>query len=242
MADSRSIGHVEAVFRYPVKSMAGEPRAAADVGWYGIDGDRRFALRRVDERGGMPWLTASKLPALLRYTPLPRGDREPVTHVRAPDGRELAVDGDELVAEIARLHGRPVDMIRLRHGVFDEGALSLITAATVDAIGAASGRSLGVRQFRPNIVIRTERPHAFEEDEWVGATLVFGEEDSGLAVSITHRDERCAILNLDPDTARSDPEVLKAAVRLNDNHAGVYGSVTRCGPLVVGQRVAAVPR
>ena len=51
------IGHVEAIFRYPVKSMAGEPLAAAKLGWHGLDGDRRLAFRRIDDRSGLPWLT-----------------------------------------------------------------------------------------------------------------------------------------------------------------------------------------
>jgi hypothetical protein len=34
------------------------------VDWYGVDGDRRLALRRLGERVGMPWLTASRLPEL----------------------------------------------------------------------------------------------------------------------------------------------------------------------------------
>ncbi len=42
------IGHVEAIFRYPVKSMGGERLEAAKLGWHGLDGDRRLDfLRRV---------------------------------------------------------------------------------------------------------------------------------------------------------------------------------------------------
>ncbi|HME31523.1 MAG TPA: MOSC N-terminal beta barrel domain-containing protein, partial [Terriglobales bacterium] len=61
------IGSVEAIFGYPVKSMAGERLEAAELGWYGIEGDRRLAFRRVDDRSGMPWLTASKLPELVLF-------------------------------------------------------------------------------------------------------------------------------------------------------------------------------
>ena len=63
------IGQVEAVFRYPVKSMAGERIESVNLGWYGLDGDRRLAFRRMDDRSGMPWLTASKLPDLLLFAP-----------------------------------------------------------------------------------------------------------------------------------------------------------------------------
>jgi hypothetical protein len=86
------IGQVEAIFRYPVKSMAGEQLEAANLGWHGLDGDRRLALRRMENRSGMPWLTASKLPragwrkaACLRRG-VGRGGRTPVRGFRANFG------------------------------------------------------------------------------------------------------------------------------------------------------------
>ena len=52
------IGHVAEIFRYPVKSMGGERLDAADLGWHGLDGDRRLAFRRMDinndDRNGFP--------------------------------------------------------------------------------------------------------------------------------------------------------------------------------------------
>src|SRR5689334_13275551 len=115
------IGYVQALFRYPVKSMAGERLQAASLGWYGIEGDRRLALRRLDDRSGMPWLTASKLPELLRFTPHGReeGARESLlTHVRTPGGEDMLLFGDDLANEIGRRCGSPVQMMHLRHGIF----------------------------------------------------------------------------------------------------------------------------
>jgi uncharacterized protein len=63
------IGQVETIFRYPVKSMGGEQLEAASLGWHGIDGDRRLAFRRIADSSGMPWLTASKLPEMVLFTP-----------------------------------------------------------------------------------------------------------------------------------------------------------------------------
>ena len=48
------IGQVEAIYRYPVKSMRGERLEAATLGWSGIEGDRRLAFRRVEDRSGNP--------------------------------------------------------------------------------------------------------------------------------------------------------------------------------------------
>jgi len=55
------IGHVEAIFRYSVKSMGGEQLEVANLGWHGIDGDRRLAFRRIEDRSGtaMGWTMAS---------------------------------------------------------------------------------------------------------------------------------------------------------------------------------------
>jgi uncharacterized protein YcbX len=102
------IGHLEAIFRYPVKSMAGERLQAVDLGWHGVAGDRRLAFRRLEDRGGFPWLTAGKLAELMLFVPVRDGDggeEEPPTLVRTPDGREMHVFGDELAAEIGRRHG-----------------------------------------------------------------------------------------------------------------------------------------
>jgi hypothetical protein len=77
----------------------------------------------------------------------------------------------------------------------------------------------------------------FQEDEWLGGVLSFGEGDDAPAITVTMRDERCSMVNLDPDSASSAPEVLKAVVRANQNTAGIYGAVTRIGRLAVGQTI-----
>lgn len=235
------VGRIEAIFRYPVKSMRGEPLEAAALGWHGLDGDRRFALRRLEERGGFPWLTASKLPDLVRFTPRRReggqGEALP-THVLTPEGEELPLSGEALAAEIGRRYGAPVQMMQLNHGIFDDASISVITSDTAGEVCRLAGKIADVRRFRPNVVIRSTRGVPFEEDGWVGGVLTFGEADDAPAVAVTMRDVRCAMVNVDPDGGGLDPEVLKAVVRANQNNAGIYGTVTRVGRLAVGQTVA----
>jgi hypothetical protein len=234
------IGHVEALFRYPVKSMGGERLEVASLGWHGLDGDRRLALRRMDDRSGFPWLSASELPDLVLFAPHRRDDGaqgDLPTHVRTPDGEEMPVFGEGLAAEVGRRHGAPVQMMQLKHGIFDEASISVIASDTIREIGRLAGRSLDVRRFRPNVVVRLLRPTPFQEDEWVGGVLSFGEGDDAPAIAVTMRDERCSMVNIDPDSARSAPEVMKAVVRANQNTAGIYGAVTRIGRLAVGQTV-----
>src|SRR5229473_5390529 len=251
------IGRVEAIFRYPVKSMAGERLEAAELGWHGLEGDRRLAFRRINNSSGFPWLSASQLPDLLRFTPLRRagdagedaahrggdvrenapGDLHLPTHIRTPDGEDLPVFGEALAAEVGRRYGAPVQMLQLRHGIFDEATISVIALDTVGEIGRLAGRSLDVRRFRPNVVVRLLRSGPFQEDEWLGGVLSFGEGDDAPAITVTMRDLRCSMVNLDPDSASPAPEVLKAVVRANQNNAGIYGAVTRIGRLAVGQTI-----
>jgi len=233
------IGRIEALFRYPVKSMRGEPLESATLGWHGLEGDRRLAFRRVDERGGNPWLSAGRLPDLISFTPLRRqDDRDGLpTHVRTPEGEELPLFGEALAAEVGRRHGAPVQMMKLRQGIFDEASLSVIASATVREIGRLAETSVDARRFRPNVVVRSTRDLPFEEDGWVGGVLTFGEADEAPAVAVTLRDPRCTMINLDPDGGSPAPEVMKACVRANENHAGIYGTVTRIGRLAVGQTI-----
>ena len=234
------IGHVEAIFRYPVKSMGGERLEAATLGWHGLEGDRRLALRRIDDRSGFPWLTASKLPDLLLFKPHCRDEGvqgDVPTHVRAPDGDEMPVFGEELAAEVGRRYKAPVQMMQLNQGIFDEAHISVIAFDTVREIERLSGRDLDVRRFRPNVVVRVLRSAPFQEDEWVGGVLSFGEGDDAPAITVTMRDERCSMVNLDPDSAGPAPEVQKAIVRAHQNTAGIYGTVVRIGRMAVGQTV-----
>jgi uncharacterized protein len=234
------IGHVEAIFRYPVKSMRGERLETSHMGWHGLNGDRRLAFRRIGDHSGMPWLTASKLPDLLLFAPQRhRDDTEGdlPTHIRTPDGEQMPVFAEDLAREVGRRHGAPVQMEQLRHGIFDEANISVIASDTVREIGRLAGQSVDMRRFRPNVVVRLLRSVPFQEDEWLGGVLWFGEGGDAPAITVTMRDERCSMVNLDPDSASPAPEVMKAIVRANHNNAGIYGAVTRTGRLAVGQTI-----
>ena len=234
------IGEVRALFRYPVKSMRGESLETADLGWHGLAGDRRLAFRQTADRGGFPWLSASRLPALLLFVPTRHGsavDDTLPTHVRAPSGEHLPVFGEALAAEVSRRLGSPVEMMHLDRGIFDEAAISVITSATIHQIGQLAAQPPDVRRFRPNIVVTSDKAVPFEEDRWIGGILSFGESVDAPQIGITQRDERCAIVNLDPDSARAAPQILRAIVRTRDNKAGVYGATFCRGRLTVGQPV-----
>ena len=244
------VGRICEIVKYPVKSMAGTRTESAFLGWHGLEGDRRFAFRRLGDDGSFPWLSASRLPELLLYQPLaldePGGESLP-THVRTPHGLQLELRSAELNADISQRCGSNVELMNLKHGIFDEATISVISLATMAGIGREAGLELDRRRFRANIVVDTERTEPFLEDEWVGGTLVFGLEPRGVgaasepAVHVTMPDLRCVMINLDPDTAEKDARVMKTVVRLNQNNAGVYATVVRTGQLRVGDRVSLMP-
>ena len=223
--------------------MAGLSTDSVFLGWHGLAGDRRFAFRRVADGSEFPWLTASRLPQLVTYRPygLVESDDEPQpTHVLTPQGDRLELLGAGLRREISERLGEEVAMMQVDQGVFDDSEMSIIASTTIVHVCGQAEVNVDSRRFRPNIVLEDEEVDAFGEDAWVGSTLVFGDDTSGPAIRVTKRDVRCVMINLDPETGRQDPSVLKAAVRLNDNNAGVYGTVVRVGRIQVGAPVTLV--
>jgi len=82
-------------------------------------------------------------------------------------------------------------------------------AGLVASPGDEVGVNLDRRRFRANIVLETRDREVFLEDRWVGGTLVFGNSEPRPAVTVTARDLRCVMVNLDPDTATKDARVMR---------------------------------
>src|SRR5215213_204921 len=164
------LGHVHQLVRYPVKSMAGVATDTVFLGWHGLQGDRRFAFRRLNDNSGFPWLIASRLPELVLYQPLGLDEsaEEPApTHVRTPEGVDLPLGSAELHNSVAEKFGSPVELMKLKHGIFDEASVSVINLATISAIGREAGQDLDTRRFRANVVIASDWTEPFLEDGWI---------------------------------------------------------------------------
>jgi uncharacterized protein YcbX len=232
----REVGRVAALFRYPVKSMAGEPLEAVDVSWHGLAGDRRWAFIRDGlVRSGFPWLTIRERPEMGHYRPVfaePARPDESATIVRTPSGAALDVTDPALAAELG--HGSRV--LKQHRGIYDVLPLSLITTPTIAAVDALVAPALEVRRFRPNLLVEPTADDAFAEDAWVGAVLRIG----GLLMRVDQRDKRCVMVNVDPDTTARDPEVLRTIARERQSCLGVYGSTVQPGRVAVGDAVVLV--
>src|SRR3954451_21978000 len=159
------VGRVVALWRYPVKSMAGEALAEAEVSWHGVAGDRRWAFVREGlERSGFPWLTIRERADMWNYAPhFADPDRPDASKklARPPAGDEFDVVDPALAAELG--HGARV--IKQNRGVFDTAPLSLLTTGSV----AALRDGLDPRRFRPNILVE-----GAGEDDCIGRVLTIG--------------------------------------------------------------------
>lgn len=224
---------MSALWRYPVKAMAGEALDQVEVSWHGLAGDRRWAFVRDGQvRSGFPWLTIRERSAMALYEPFfvepDRPDESP-TRVSTPWGDELDV-ADPLLAEEL---GTGVGLIKQNRGVFDSKPLSLITTQTVAALGDQAGTDLDVRRFRPNLVIDVADDAPYREEEWVGSLLRIGT----MRMRVDRRDPRCVVVNVDPATADRDATVLRTIAREREGCLGVYGSTVEPGGVKVGDPV-----
>ena len=227
------VGRVVALWRYPVKAMAGQRLDDVEVSWYGLAGDRRWAFVRDGVvRSGFPWLTIRERADLWTFRASfaqPGRPDHSRTIVRTPAGEELDVTDPALAAQL----GDGVRVIKQDRGVFDAMPLSLITTQAVAALGALVGSPLAVERFRPNLVVEAADGSAFAEDAWIGHVVRVG----GARMRVDRPDTRCAVINVDPVTAERDPEVLRTVARERQACIGVYGSTVQPGRIAVGDPV-----
>ncbi|MFN8124305.1 MAG: MOSC domain-containing protein [Thermoleophilia bacterium] len=229
------IGLVADLWRYPVKSFAGERSRHLFVGPYGIQGDRTHAV--VSPTGSV--VTVRRASRMLNFAARhadPEASRGVL--VTTPDGTELPVDDPALGPALTAELDRDAQLARSPVGVFDAAPLHIVTDASVRQVAEWSGRDLDTRRFRPNIVVELEVPDPFAEAAWVGGFVAFGE---GAVAGIVSPTERCAVTTLDPDTLERDNTVLANLANRLDNLFGVYAEVARPGWVRVGDPVVLIP-
>jgi uncharacterized protein YcbX len=220
---------VAALYRFPVKAMAGEALEEAVLRWNGFDGDRRYAFVQSQDRSDFPWLTIREVPALTTYVPsLVNGG----VRVRTPGGRELDIGSESLRGELEAAHGRPVHLLHSGRGLPDSSPLSVVSVQTVVAIGALADRSLEPLRFRANLVLDAPGEE-FPEEALLGRELRIGDA----RIRLDRRDSRCSVINFDPHTAERDPAVLRAVAQQRENCAAVYASCVAPGTIRVGDAV-----
>ena len=244
-APAMSLGSVAALWRYPVKSMRGEPCASLDFEARGVVGDRRHAVRNPEGKFGSGKTTRRfrQMDGLLdfsaRYVEDAHG--EAVPELRFPDGRVLRGDSPTLDAALSEALGQPVTLAReaaISH--FDAGPVHLLTSASLACLGAAlSGVNVDARRFRPNLVIRCEGAvEGMVERGWLGRTLRLGDT---VRLTISAATERCGMVVAAQDELAKEAGVLRHIAQVADMKFGVYAQVRVPGLVRVGDPVFLEP-
>jgi len=232
--NGRQVGRVVGLWRYPVKSMAGETLTEVDVSWHGLAGDRRWAfIRNNVALSGFPWLTLRERSDMCHYHPSfvepDRPDKSPIV-VRTPAGVVLDVGNSALAEE---LYPSGTRLIKQDRGVFDTFPLSLITTQTISRLAEAVGTQLDVRRFRPNILVEAGDKADFPEDGWVGCVIRIGTT----RMRIDKRDGRCAVITIDPVTTERNPLILRKVASDRQGCLGIYGSTVEPGRVALNDPV-----
>ena len=260
-----TVGTVESLWRYPVKSMRGEEMPEVFMGFSGIYGDRCYAFKNSAARKGFHYLSATVQQQMLRYRPQFRyteravkppnlteamsiapgvtpANAEPddlMLDVVTPSGAVVAVDDPalrEMLVEGLRGENH-LSLVRSDRALTDCRPVSLISLQTVRQVEAELGFSVDKRRFRANVYLNLASGDGFAEDELVSRRLRIG---SHVEIMVLERDPRCKVISLDPDTGEHNPEVFRKVAQAHGNFAGVYCAVLVEGILTKGDSIEVV--
>ena len=206
------------LWRYPVKTMAGEPLQRVDVGPLGVAGDRVVHVQ--DARGRV--VTSRSHPRFL-------GHHSSVGLNGAVLVGHRPWDSPEVAADVVAIAGPGATLVR------DEGperfdVLPLLVAT--DGAIAAFGHD--ARRLRPNIVIGGVE--GLSEREWPGSCLRIGR----VLIGVQDLRLRCIMTSYDPDTLVQDKDITRSIYRRFDGKLALNCFVIESGEIAVGDEVQLV--
>ena len=211
--------YVAEIWRYPVKSMAGEQLQSARLTPAGIEGDRVVQVRNAQGRT----VTSRTHPRLL-------GHRVTLDSQGSPqvDGRPWTDLG--VLAEIQQIAGPGARLVY--DDSLDRFDILPLLVATDGAI-AAFGRDR--RRLRPNIVVGGVI--GLDERLWEGGQLTIGD----VRINIEDLRGRCIMTTFDPDTLVHDPNVLRDIVRRFGGKLALNCDIVQSGSIQIDQKVEFLP-
>lgn len=238
------IGTVKQIWRFAVKSMAGEQLDACTVGAHGIPGDRGWAIR--DETEGK-LATGSRHPLLMqcaaRYREAPVNGSVAPVDMWLPDGTQIASDLEDVNAHLSELLGKPVSLSSLAADAnaehyFDVATIHVLTTASLAVMSRLNpGADWDVRRFRPNFLVETDPgTEGLIEFDWNGKTLRLGQVEVRCDIAC----ERCAMTNHQQKDLPKDESVFRTIVKETGKNLGTYAKVTTPGAVKIGDPVELV--
>ena len=209
---------VAELWRYPVKTMAGEMLERAAIGPLGIEGDR--VVHVEDARGRV--ITSRSHPRFLGHKASLGADLEPLV-----DGRPWG--SPKVAAEVKAIVGAGARLVRY-DGADRFDVLPLLVATD----GAISAFGHDHRRLRPNIVI--DGVEGLGERDWPGSCLRVGK----VLIGVQDLRLRCIMTSFDPDTLAQDKEITRDIYRRFEGKLALNCFVIEAGEISVGDEVALV--
>lgn len=224
-------GRVHALHRFPVKSMTGEQLDRLECDARGVVGDRIWSVRTTEGKIGSGKNTRrfATVDGLLRLRAASLGHRVQVT---LPAGRACFADESAAAALVSQWVGQPVTLAReteVSH--FDDGPVSLVGLASVDAVRQERGEDVDPVRCRANILVSGWAP--FAEDELVGRRVRIGT----VVLDVVQQSPRCVMVDLETADLPEQKGNLRAIGRLNDANLGVIATVVTPGSMATGDLV-----
>jgi len=206
---------IQEIWRYPVKSMAGETLEAADLTEGGVVGDRIVQVRNAAGR----ILNARTQPLLLRHRATLDSDGQLLV-----DGRPWTAD--DVAGDVEAAAGAGARLVQSdSEDRFDILPLLIATDGMLAAVGYDR------RRFRPNLVIGGVTGLA--ERQWEGARLRIG----AVVIGMEDLRTRCIMTTFDPDSGRQDLGVLGRVRKEFNGRLGLNSYVVTPGRISAGDAV-----
>ena len=206
---------VTEIWRYPVKTMAGEKLQRVRIGPLGLEGDRVVHVEDANQRV----ITSRTHPLFLGHKGTLGPDGEPLVDVQPWNSPEVAAKVIDIVGPGAKL---------VRYDGIERFDVLPLLVATDGAI-AAFGHDL--RRLRPNIVIGGVE--GLTEREWPGGCLRIGK----VLIGVQDLRLRCIMTAYDPDTLVRDKEITRDIYRRFEGKLALNCFVIEGGEITVGDEV-----
>jgi len=228
------IGAVRHLWRYPVKSMIGEPCRSLLFEERGVVGDRLFVVRDAQGKFGSGKNTRRfvKIDGLFKFRAVYDGGVPVITF---PDEKSVRGDESSIHMKLTEALSQDVTLAKEQSVThFDNAAVHLLTTASLAWLTAQlPGSVVDESRFRPNVVIETAGSGLIEQS-WLGKRLRLGQD---VILEITQPTERCVMTNFAQPAIPEDKSIFACIGREADLKFGVYAKVLAGGELHCGEQV-----
>ncbi len=252
------IGTLETIWRYPVKSMRGEQLDKVFVAYTGVMGDRIYAISSSSATPEFPWHTNREQEEFVLYSagfvnhqntleplaleaahqeslnpPYPEASAF-VVEIKTPDGKTLDIEDPAFLESLSDKSDGDLRLHFTQKNAVDCRPLSLFSHQTLNQLVQETDMEIDKRRFRANFYVDWVMADGFYENELVERKLKIGER---LEIMIVELDPRCKSITIDPETAQTQPRLLKHIARKHNGFAGVYAVILKEGTVKAGDKI-----